>query len=99
MLSEPIANHRSGRSRSLFRVPPRRMNARYALVAGMIAVVLTGCAEGTSRDAERARQDDAERTSVVDAFQATSSANLVRKDAEATPPATQTAPTEEVEGN
>ncbi|HEV2065461.1 MAG TPA: hypothetical protein VGR08_01410 [Thermomicrobiales bacterium] len=83
------------------RPPPRarRPSTRSAVVGGLLLLALTGCAEGTSRDAQRAREDDAERTSVVDALQATTSAGLVRRGAEVTPPPTEAAPTEEAEGN
>jgi hypothetical protein len=46
--------------------------------------VLTACAQGTSREAERGQERDAERTSVVDDLQATQTARLVL----GTPPAT-----------
>ncbi len=57
-------------------------------------LTLVGCAEGTSRDAERGRQDDAERTSVVDLLQASASADLVRRAGESTPPPNDAAATE-----
>lgn len=99
MPSEPTANHRPRRNRVKSPVRARRASTRYALAIGLLVIAMTGCAEGTSRDAERAREDDAERTSVVDALQATTSADMVRRGAESTPPPTETAPTEEAEGN
>lgn len=52
---------------------------------GVAAAVLASCSQGTSRDAERARQQDAERTSVVDNLQATETARLVSGSPEASP--------------
>ena len=48
------------------------------------AVGLTACSTGSSREAERGRTRDAERTSVVDSMQATRTASLIF----GTPPAT-----------
>jgi acyl-coenzyme A synthetase/AMP-(fatty) acid ligase len=45
---------------------------------------LTACSTGSSREAERGRARDAERTSVVDNMQATRTASLIN----GTPPAT-----------
>jgi hypothetical protein len=45
---------------------------------------LTACSTGSSREAERARARDAERTSVVDNMQATRTASLIT----GTPPGT-----------
>jgi hypothetical protein len=53
----------------------------------LLLVLLVGCAEGTSRDAEQGRQADAERTSVVDDLQASASADLIRRVGQGTPPA------------
>lgn len=61
--------------------------ARRLALAGMLMLLLSGCAEGTSRDADQGREDDAERTSVVDSLQSTASADLVRQEDDATPPA------------
>ncbi|HYH12436.1 MAG TPA: hypothetical protein VD789_08800 [Thermomicrobiales bacterium] len=47
--------------------------------------VLVGCAEGTSRDAERGKAQDAQRTSVVSDMQATYSASVLQQ---GTPPPT-----------
>lgn len=52
------------------------------------AVGLTACSTGSSREAERGRARDAERTSVVDNTQATRSASLIM----GTPPATPAEP-------
>ncbi len=71
----------------------RRIASSVALV-GLIMLTLVGCAEGTSRDAERGREEDAERTSVVDLLQASASADLVRRAGEATPPPNDAAATE-----
>lgn len=69
------------------------MASAFAL-AGLIMLALAGCAEGTSHDAERGREEDAERTSVVDLLQASASADLVRQAGEATPPPNDAAATE-----
>lgn len=54
------------------------------LVAGSVTIgLLVGCAEGTSRDAERGKAQDAERTSVVSNMQATHSARVLQQ---GTPP-------------
>jgi hypothetical protein len=62
--------------------------SRRRLLLGAVAVLggggLTACSTGSSREAERGRQRDAERTSVVDDLQATRTASLVL----GTPPAT-----------
>lgn len=71
----------------------RRKRFGLALI-GVAMLALVGCAEGTSRDAERGREADAERTSVVDSLQATSSADLIRRVGEATPPPGDAAATE-----
>lgn len=70
---------------------PRRAAFGSALLA-LILVVLAGCAEGTSRDAEQGRQTDAERTSVVDDLQASASADLIRRAGGGTPPPATEAP-------
>ncbi len=54
------------------------------LLAGGNAGLVTGCSTGDSRDAERGRRLDAERTSVMDDLQATRTAELVF----GTPPST-----------
>ena len=81
---EPIAN----------RVPPptesrftrRRLFSLTAIGAG--STILVSCAQGTSREAERGKERDAERTSVVDNLQATRTADLVDGTPDATPPST-----------
>lgn len=47
------------------------------LAAGGVLSGLTACAEGTARDAERGKEADLKRTSVVDDVQATRSASLL----------------------
>ena len=77
---EPIASPAPSRS-------DRKRLSRRALIgvgAAATATVLVSCAQGTSREAERGKERDAERTWVVDALQATTTARLVQ----ATPPAT-----------
>ena len=69
----------------------KRRRTRRALLAGMIGTgvgaLLTACSSGSSREAEKGRRQDAERTSVVDSLQATESAKLLNEEASATPPA------------
>jgi len=55
--------------------------------ACLVLGVLAGCSEGTSKDAERGKVEDARRTSVVSDLQATHSARLILQ---GTPPATAT---------
>lgn len=43
----------------------------------LIAMTLTACAEGTARDAEVGKEQDAKRTSVVNEIQATESAGFL----------------------
>ena len=67
---------------------PRRL-ARPRLAgfaaAGVGITLLASCAQGTRREAERGRERDAERTSVMDAMQATESARLLSGTPESTP--------------
>ncbi len=86
MPSEPIVNHRPGENDGRLHAVMLRRRVRAIAVVGLAMLVLAGCAEGTSRDAQRGREADAERTSVVDSLQATASANLIRRVAEGTPP-------------
>lgn len=63
--------------------------SRRRLVAGVLVTVagssvLVSCSTGSSREAERGRRQDAERTSVVDHLQATRTAELVRSTPEST---------------
>ena len=59
-------------------------------VAGCVVVgVITGCAEGTSTDAEQGKLEDAQRTSVVSDLQATQAAKLLQPGTP--PPPTETA--------
>jgi hypothetical protein len=94
MHSEPIASHHRDLNEPKSRASALRSKAFGIAVIGVAILALAGCAEGTSRDAERGREADAERTSVVDSLQATSSADLVRRAGEATPPLGDAAATE-----
>lgn len=69
-------------------VPITRRRVLTASMMGVAATVLGACSQGTSREAERGRQQDIERTSIVDSLQATGSARLVSGTPEATPPTT-----------
>ena len=78
---ERIENHRQ---------PPTDLNrTRWRMLGlatiGVVATVLVSCSQGTSRDAERGREQDAERTSVVDNLQATETSRLVTGSPEASP--------------
>ncbi|HYI24193.1 MAG TPA: hypothetical protein VD767_02195 [Thermomicrobiales bacterium] len=53
-------------------------------MATSAVLLLAGCATGNSREAERGRARDAERTSVVDSLQQTATSSLIS----ATPPST-----------
>lgn len=64
------------------------------MVIVLASGLLAGCAEGTRRDAQQGRDQDAERTSVVSGMQATETWNLVH----GTPPGTPTSPPDN-EGN
>lgn len=102
MPSEPIASQHLRRTDLPLRARAPRRKAPAVLLFGLITLALVGCAEGTSRDAERGREEDAERTSVVDLLQASASADLVRQGGEATPPpndAAATEPESDLEGN
>ena len=64
----------------------RRHRAAAWLLGVCVTIgVLVGCAEGTSRDAERGKAQDAQRTSVVSDMQATYSASVLQQ---GTPPPT-----------
>lgn len=58
----------------------------WSVALGIVLTCLTACAEGTSRDAEQGKREDAERTSVVSDLQATQSMLLLTGSPEATPP-------------
>ncbi len=58
-----------------------------AAIFGVAGTILVSCSQGTSRDAERGRQQDAERTSVVDNLQATETSRLVSGTPDASPTA------------
>lgn len=61
-----------------FRVRPRLRRRVCSLVlVTLTAVTLTACAEGTARDAEVGKEQDAKRTSVVNEIQATESAGFL----------------------
>lgn len=51
----------------------------------VVAITLSGCADGLATDAERARDADATRESVVTDLQATQTWNLIHGTPEATP--------------
>lgn len=102
MPSEPIASRQPNPIDLPSGVRIVRRATRAAALFGLVLLLLAGCAEGTSRDAERGRQADTERTSVVDSLQATSSADLVLRAGQATPPpadAASTEPASDAEGN
>ena len=77
---EPTANHRPPPTDAALRVLT-------LFLIGVAAALLVSCSQGTSRDAERGREVDAERTSVVDNLQATVTARLVSGSPAASPPA------------
>ena len=78
---ERIENHRQP--------PTDRGHSRRSVLCvatlGVVATILVSCSQGTSRDAERGREQDAERTSVVDNLQATETSRLVTGSPEASP--------------
>lgn len=84
MHSEPTANP----TRQRTDVPITRRRVLTASAMGVAAAVLGACSQGTSREAERGRERDIERTSIVDSLQATESARLVSGTPDATPPVT-----------
>lgn len=73
------------------RVSERHRLVTIAIALSVLAGTLAGCAEGTSRDAERGKARDAQRTSVVSDMQATHSARVLL-------PGTPPPPTETPEG-
>jgi len=84
MHSEPTAN--PTRQRNELRITRRRVLT--TSVMGVAATVLVACSQGTSREAERGRERDIERTSIVDSLQSTETARLVSGTPGATPPTT-----------
>lgn len=69
--------------------PTRRILSRRTfgvlVLSGTVLGGLSACAEGTARDAERGKQADLKRTSVVDEMQATESARYLNGTPEGTP--------------
>lgn len=71
--------------------PDQDLMSRARSVAAKVSVVLiagvllTGCADGQVQDAERGRDSDASRESVVTDLQATQTWNLVHGTPESTP--------------
>lgn len=66
----------------------RRVRSAKRLAAVLlIAMTVAGCADGLSTDAERAKQADATRESIVTDLQATQTWNLVHGTPESTPTA------------
>ena len=65
-------------------MPLTRRGLLGSIAAGLVLLV-TGCASGTSREAERGRNRDAERTSVVDDMQRTATSRLILGSPEASP--------------
>jgi hypothetical protein len=58
-------------------VSSRHRLAAVAIALSVVVGTLAGCAEGTSRDAERGKARDAQRTSVISDMQATHSARIL----------------------
>ena len=58
------------------------------MIAALCVLAVAGCAQGTARDAERGRERDAERTSVVDVLQSTRTSEIIKGTPESTPEAT-----------
>ena len=58
------------------------------LIVAVCGLAIVGCAEGTANDAERGRERDAERTSVVDDLQSTRTSELINGTPNASPTAT-----------
>ena|GEM_PF-2572929 len=67
--------------------PIDRWKSRIAAGIAVLGVVLclAGCAEGTARDAERARQKEADATSVIDMLQSTRTTELITGTPASTP--------------
>lgn len=84
----PSGNTANPHPASTDRAPDRMITRRrfgLMLVSGGVLLGLTACAEGTARDAERGKEADAKRTSVVDDVQATESARYVQGTPSASP--------------
>jgi len=61
---------------------------RHLFLVAVSVLIIVGCAEGTSRDAERGRERDAQRTSVVDDLQSTRTSEIIKGTPPSTPGAT-----------
>ena len=80
---EPIGRQDRGQT-SMDKGRSRRWTARFAaLLLG--ATLLVGCADGIASDAERGREADEKRDSVVTDLQATQTWNLIHGTPESTP--------------
>lgn len=80
----PLANmHDPNRMQTESRLSRRAVLGIVA--AGTATLLVAGCSSGSSREAERARERDAERTSVVDEMQQTATSSLVLGTPSATP--------------
>ena len=76
MRSEPIVRLDATKPRPPHR--PLRLRLIALTLAGLTLIAaVTGCAEGTARDARQGQEADAERTSVVQELQATESARIL----------------------
>lgn len=64
-----------------------RWRGHAARIAGFLlaATLLAGCADGRATDAERGRESDADRDSIVTDLQATQTWNLIHGTPESTP--------------
>lgn len=58
--------------------------ARGLAIGGLCVAMLVGCSTGSAPEAERAREDDAERTSVITDMQATYTWELINSTPSAT---------------
>ncbi|MGC4190627.1 MAG: hypothetical protein QM589_05235 [Thermomicrobiales bacterium] len=67
----PVSTEHPGRS------PLTRRRFGFILVSGGVLAGFSACSEGTARDAERGKEADQRRTSVVDEIQATESAGFL----------------------
>lgn len=88
MPSGTTANHHPAPNDGPARPTITRRRLAFLLMSGGVLAGLSACAEGTARDAERGKQADQKRTSVVDDVQATESARLLGGTPEGTPSTT-----------